>query len=113
MACMVYPLPPFLVRGVPLERTGRGEFTKLASDMATAYGSGDWEGDRDSWPEAIDDATWRQLTVNHRQCTGRRCGHFSACAFFRSRRELELRNLSARELVVEVGGQVDQLVSCV
>ncbi|MDN6296762.1 MAG: ATP-dependent DNA helicase DinG [Halomonas sp.] len=66
-----------------------GEFTTLATDMATAYGSGDWEGDRDSWPDTIDDASWRRLTVDHRQCTGRRCGHFSACAFFRSRRELE------------------------
>ncbi|GAB2718430.1 ATP-dependent DNA helicase DinG [Halomonas garicola] len=66
-----------------------GDFTRLATDMAEAYGRGDWEGDRDSWPDTIDDATWRRLTVDHRQCTGRRCGHFSACAFFRSRRELE------------------------
>ncbi|MGM0542848.1 MAG: ATP-dependent DNA helicase DinG [Pseudomonadota bacterium] len=61
----------------------------IASDMAEAYGQGEWEGDRDSWPHAIDDAHWRRLTVDHRQCTGRRCGHFGACAFFRSRRELE------------------------
>ncbi|WP_017430555.1 ATP-dependent DNA helicase DinG [Vreelandella jeotgali] len=66
-----------------------GDFNRLASDMAEAYGRGDWEGDRDSWPDTIDDASWRRLTVDHRQCTGRRCGHFSACAFFRSRRELD------------------------
>lgn len=65
------------------------DFSQLASDMATAYGQGEWEGDRDSWPTTIEDATWRRLTVDHRQCTGRRCGHFGACAFFRSRRELE------------------------
>ncbi|WNL40798.1 ATP-dependent DNA helicase DinG [Halomonas sp. PAMB 3264] len=65
------------------------EFTVLATDMAEAYGSGTWEGDRDNWPESIDDSHWRRLTVDHRQCTGRRCGHFGACAFFRSRRELE------------------------
>lgn len=61
----------------------------IASDMADAYGKGEWEGDRDNWPVSIDDNHWRQLTVDHRQCTGRRCGHFAACAFFRSRRELE------------------------
>ena len=65
------------------------DFSVIASDMAEAYGQGEWEGDRDNWPHAIDDAHWRRLTVDHRQCTGRRCGHFGACAFFRSRRELE------------------------
>ncbi|WP_447556250.1 ATP-dependent DNA helicase DinG [Vreelandella sp. EE22] len=65
------------------------EFTVLATDMAEAYGSGKWEGDRDNWPASIEDSHWRRLTVDHRQCTGRRCGHFGACAFFRSRRELE------------------------
>ncbi|GAA3894386.1 ATP-dependent DNA helicase DinG [Halomonas cibimaris] len=65
------------------------DVTRLAGDMAEAYGRGDWEGDRDSWPETVSDAAWRRLTVDHRQCTGRRCGHFAACAFFRSRRELD------------------------
>ncbi|MYL24497.1 ATP-dependent DNA helicase DinG [Halomonas alkaliantarctica] len=65
------------------------DFSQLTQDMAKAYGQGEWEGDRDSWHESIDDPTWRRLTVDHRQCTGRRCGHFGACAFFRSRRELE------------------------
>ncbi|SNY96378.1 ATP-dependent DNA helicase DinG [Halomonas sp. hl-4] len=65
------------------------DFGLIASDMAEAYGQGEWEGDRDNWPHPIDDAHWRRLTVDHRQCTGRRCGHFGACAFFRSRRELE------------------------
>lgn len=61
----------------------------LATEMANAYGEGRWEGDRDSWPDTIDDANWRRLTVDYRQCTGRRCGHFGACAFFRSRAALE------------------------
>ena len=69
--------------------TQSSDFNVLATDMAEAYGQGEWQGDRDNWPVAIDDAHWRRLTVDHRQCTGRRCGHFGACAFFRSRRELE------------------------
>ena len=64
-------------------------FQALVRDMADAYGSGSWEGDRESWSESIDDADWRRLTIDHRQCTNRRCGHFSACAFFRARRDLE------------------------
>lgn len=65
------------------------EIGELARELAEAYGSGRWEGDRDSWPAAIPDRQWRQLTVDHRQCTNRRCGHFGACAFFRARRGMD------------------------
>ncbi|GHC19387.1 ATP-dependent DNA helicase DinG [Kushneria pakistanensis] len=62
---------------------------ELARELAEAYGSGEWQGDRDSWPQAIADPQWRRLTVDHRQCTNRRCGHFGACAFFRARRGMD------------------------
>lgn len=62
---------------------------ELAAEMAAAYGSGEWAGDRDSWRDAVQDAHWRQLTTDHRQCTNRRCGHFSACAFFKARRKVD------------------------
>ena len=68
---------------------GNSEFEALAKNMVDAYGKGEWQGDRDSWPESIDAQSWRRLTVDHRQCTNRRCGHFAACAFFRARRDLE------------------------
>lgn len=66
-----------------------GDFRKLVRELGEAYGNGRWEGDRDSWGEAIDDDHWRRLTVDHRQCTNRRCGHFGACAYFRARRHLD------------------------
>ncbi|MDR5868227.1 ATP-dependent DNA helicase DinG [Halomonas koreensis] len=69
--------------------SGGDDFQKLVQSLGEAYGNGRWAGDRDSWPEAIDDAHWRKLTVDHRQCTNRRCGHFGACAFFRARRDLD------------------------
>ncbi|MFA5631876.1 MAG: ATP-dependent DNA helicase DinG [Porticoccaceae bacterium] len=50
---------------------------------------GDWNGDRDAWPEFIDDSLWRALTVDRRQCTGHRCRKVQECAFFRARAELE------------------------
>ena len=61
----------------------------LAAEMAAAYGSGEWAGDRDSWRDAVQEAHWRKLTTDHRQCTNRRCGHFSACAFFKARRKVD------------------------
>ncbi|MCM2971144.1 ATP-dependent DNA helicase DinG [Larsenimonas suaedae] len=60
--------------------------TALAEELAEALGSGEWSGDRDSWPESIDAVHWQQLTMDHRQCTNRRCPHFSACPFFKARR---------------------------
>ncbi|MCG6657883.1 ATP-dependent DNA helicase DinG [Halomonas campisalis] len=71
-----------------VQEAGDG-FKALVTEMAEAYGSGRWEGDRESWPEAVPDTDWRRLTIDHRQCTNRRCGHFAACAFFRARRDLE------------------------
>ncbi|MBY5930520.1 MULTISPECIES: ATP-dependent DNA helicase DinG [Halomonas] len=72
-----------------LDSASGDDFKDLVAAMGDAYGNGRWEGDRDSWGEAIDDAHWRRLTVDHRQCTNRRCGHFGACAFFRARRDLD------------------------
>lgn len=48
-----------------------------------------WAGDRDSWAEAIDDVDWQPLTVDRRQCTGRRCRYIRECCFFKARDELE------------------------
>lgn len=48
-----------------------------------------WPGDRDNWPEAIDDVDWQPLTVDRRQCTGRRCRYIRECCFFNARDELE------------------------
>ncbi|MBZ9537921.1 MULTISPECIES: ATP-dependent DNA helicase DinG [Modicisalibacter] len=74
----------------PAESAAHGDgFQALVNDLAEAYGNGRWEGDRDSWSEAIEPTDWRRLTTDHRQCTNRRCGHFGACAFFRARRRLD------------------------
>ena len=58
-------------------------------DMGDALKKESWSGDRDSWPEAIDDVDWRPLTVDRRQCTGRRCRYIRECCFFKARDELE------------------------
>ncbi|WP_304525310.1 ATP-dependent DNA helicase DinG [Halomonas sp. I5-271120] len=72
-----------------MESRDGDDFHALVKELAESYGNGRWEGDRDSWPVAIADPQWRRLTTDHRQCTNRRCDHFSACAFFRARRYLD------------------------
>lgn len=62
---------------------------KLYQALAASLESGDWFGDRDSWPDFIADRDWRPLTIDRRQCTGRRCRFINQCPFFQSREELE------------------------
>ena len=44
-----------------------------------------WNGDRDRWPEIIDDNLWQPLTSDRHQCTGRQCPHIKQCTFFHAR----------------------------
>lgn len=59
------------------------------NEMMTSFGSGDWSGDRDQWPDTLDDALWSGVTSTHRECLNRRCPHYQNCPFFEARKELE------------------------
>lgn len=61
----------------------------LYQSMLEAFAASKWEGDRDSWPEAMEDLQWRSVTTEHDQCTGRRCGYFRQCPFYKARSDLE------------------------
>ncbi|WP_323847115.1 ATP-dependent DNA helicase DinG [Microbulbifer magnicolonia] len=60
----------------------------LYRGMADKLATGNWDGDRDNWPEAIEVEDWSRVTTDHRQCSGRRCPHVSGCSFFRARESL-------------------------
>ncbi len=57
--------------------------------MLDAMGRGQWDGDRDNWPDTIADPVWFGVTTDHSQCTGRRCPNISQCSFFRARDALQ------------------------
>ncbi|MEX2468981.1 MAG: ATP-dependent DNA helicase DinG [Pseudohongiellaceae bacterium] len=61
----------------------------LYDKMMQALSAGDWQGDRDDWPEPVIEADWRPLTVDNSQCTGARCSHFRRCCFYRARDALD------------------------
>ena len=61
----------------------------IYEDMFSAITTHQWDGDRDSWPQALDQKQWAPLTTNHRQCTGRHCPHIGNCSFFKARESLE------------------------
>ncbi|MDR2213987.1 MAG: ATP-dependent DNA helicase DinG [Pseudomonadales bacterium] len=61
----------------------------LYENMLEQLSSGAWQGDRDDWPQVLDDNTWRAVAVEHGQCAGNRCSYFSTCCYFRSRNDLD------------------------
>ncbi len=62
---------------------------KTYQSMATSLEKGDWDGDRDHWEAIISDADWQPLTIDRRQCVGRRCRFIRECCFFNARDQLE------------------------
>ena len=61
----------------------------LYREMWDALEDGSWSGDRDSWDTHVSDLEWRALTVDRRQCTGRRCRFVNQCPFFKARGDME------------------------
>jgi len=61
----------------------------LYERMLDQLSSGQWQGDRDDWPEVLEEPVWRAVAVEHGQCAGSRCSFFSSCCYFRSRANLE------------------------
>ncbi|MBB3101942.1 ATP-dependent DNA helicase DinG [Azomonas macrocytogenes] len=58
---------------------------KLFTSMVEKLAGNRWDGDRDAWPQAIEDVDWSRLTTDHSQCTGRHCPNIQQCAFYRAR----------------------------
>jgi ATP-dependent DNA helicase DinG len=58
---------------------------KLYQSMMESLASNKWNGERDTWPQALEQNEWQIITTDHRQCTGRRCSNVSACSFFKAR----------------------------
>lgn len=57
----------------------------LYQSMVEALAANKWNGERDTWPRALEQQEWQIITTDHRQCTGRRCSNVSVCSFFKAR----------------------------
>ncbi len=62
-------------------------------DMMQRSVDGEWDGDKDSWPDEIEVPVWQRVTTDHRQCSGRKCPNIRDCAFFHARDSLENADL--------------------
>ncbi|MDC0403631.1 ATP-dependent DNA helicase DinG [Porticoccaceae bacterium] len=61
----------------------------LYRELSEGLEDGSWNGQRDSWPDRLSEIEWRPLTIDRRQCAGRRCRHINECAFYTARNELD------------------------
>jgi ATP-dependent DNA helicase DinG len=61
---------------------------KLYQSMVDALAANKWNGERDTWPRALEQEEWQIITTDHRQCTGRRCSNVNSCSFFKARDSL-------------------------
>jgi ATP-dependent DNA helicase DinG len=57
--------------------------------MLEALGRGQWDGDRDNWPDSVAEGVWYGVTTDHSQCSGRRCPNIGQCSFYRARDALQ------------------------
>lgn len=71
------------------EKTPEEADRELYEKMLGLYASGRWDGDRDRWEDEISDVQWGHMTATHRECSNRRCQHFSNCAFYKARSSME------------------------
>lgn len=75
-------LPLFLAADAPANELDQSTLEHFLN----AYASGDWDGDRDSWEQAIEQDVWRQITTDNQQCSNRRCSYFSTCPYYEARK---------------------------
>jgi ATP-dependent DNA helicase DinG len=65
------------------------EALPVYESMLEAMGRGEWDGDRDNWPDNVAEGVWYGVTTDHSQCSGRRCPNIGQCSFYRARDALQ------------------------
>ncbi|HFC8549263.1 TPA: ATP-dependent DNA helicase DinG [Neisseria lactamica] len=65
------------------------EELKLLRDIADEFSARRFNGDRDAWPEKIDDAVWLKVTNDRHGCLKAACPNRAECPFYLARDVLE------------------------
>lgn len=68
-----------------MEESNPADKSQLETFLST-YASGSWDGDRDSWEDAIEQDVWRTVSTDNQQCSKRRCSYFNSCPYYVNRR---------------------------
>ncbi len=60
----------------------------LYQDLFHAWKKKQWNGEFDSWSEAISHSSWSPLTTDQHQCSGKRCASYHECVYFKARESI-------------------------
>lgn len=71
------------------DRKPKKEEIDVLRNMADQFASRQFNGDRDTWPEQIDDQLWQKVTNDRHGCLKAACPNRSECPFFLARDTLE------------------------
>ncbi|MEM9254892.1 MAG: ATP-dependent DNA helicase DinG [Pseudomonadota bacterium] len=72
-----------------LETPAASDALPVYDAMLDALGRGQWDGDRDNWPDSVAEEIWFPVTTDHSQCSGRHCPNIGQCSFYRARESLQ------------------------
>lgn len=71
------------------DRKPKKEEIAVLRNLADQFASRQFNGDRDTWPEQIDDQLWQKVTNDRHGCLKAACPNRSECPFFLARETLE------------------------
>lgn len=73
----------------PWDTKPKKEELELLRALSDAFHERRFDGDRDTWPQSIDDAVWARITNDRHSCLKSACPNRSECPFFLARDRLE------------------------
>lgn len=65
----------------------------VEDELADAFIKGQWCGDRDDWPHAIEEAVWQRVSTEGDGCMGSACHEYERCPFYAARQRLNEANV--------------------
>jgi ATP-dependent DNA helicase DinG len=65
----------------------------LFNQLADQLSAHQWDGDRDTLPDAPDLRDWNTIAAERHTCTARHCVHFKDCSYFQARTRLTEANV--------------------
>ena len=74
---------------IALFEVADSDHVALYQSMLDQFGTGQWDGELDSWPDEMPEGAWPAVTTDHRGCSNNRCSFFKQCPFFNARGDLE------------------------
>ena len=70
---------------LPLFEAPEPDQVRTYERMLRRFSEGAWNGELDSWDEALEADVWSPVTTDHRGCSNNRCSFFHRCPFFKAR----------------------------